>query len=183
MNESRLHPATFIGATVVLFRDDLRLGDILTLSAAVDSGAPGTTIGSAPGADTEPLERWRLQPTGSDRGCGLRGTWDPRERDGWSRQQTFHCCGLEPDASATRFGRQRVAGSRADAPSHLRVFNPQLQSKRIDPPGDDIGRQVPEWGASGYPESSVDLADSRRAALTAHHSLKIPSTKRMRMMS
>ncbi|WP_111718692.1 deoxyribodipyrimidine photo-lyase [Homoserinimonas sp. OAct 916] len=79
---------------------------------------------------------------------------------------------VDADAASNPFNWQWVAGSGADAAPYFRVFNPQLQAKKFDPQSAYIRAHVPEWGSDAYPEEIVDLDDSRRAALSAHQSLK-----------
>ena len=92
---------------------------------------------------------------------------------------------------------QWVAGCGSDAAPYFRVFNPDLQAQKFDPNGDYVRRWVPElaglpakwihqpWAApanvlhdaaltpgASYPEPIVDLATSRRAALSAWDRIK-----------
>lgn len=92
---------------------------------------------------------------------------DWREGEAW-----FWDTLVDADAASNPFNWQWVAGSGADAAPYFRVFNPELQAKKFDPQSIYILNHVPEWGSEAYPEPIVDLADSRRAALAAHQSLK-----------
>ncbi|MEO6942683.1 MAG: deoxyribodipyrimidine photo-lyase [Terrimesophilobacter sp.] len=78
---------------------------------------------------------------------------------------------VDADAASNAFNWQWVAGSGADAAPYFRVFNPELQAKKFDPQSTYIRRHVSEWGTEAYPEPIVDLAESRQAALAAHHSM------------
>ncbi|MCC5856587.1 MAG: deoxyribodipyrimidine photo-lyase [Ectothiorhodospiraceae bacterium] len=104
---------------------------------------------------------------------------------------------VDADLANNSMGWQWVQGSGADAAPYFRIFNPVRQAERFDPRGDYIRRWVPElrqlsapaihapWRASAstlrqagitlgstYPHPLVDLAESRRAALTAYQSIR-----------
>ena len=97
-------------------------------------------------------------------------------------------------------GWQWVAGSGADAAPYFRVFNPVRQGERFDKQGDYVKRWVPElaglpakyihapWTAptdvlsaanielgKTYPKPIVDLAASRKEALTRFEKIKQPA--------
>ncbi len=92
---------------------------------------------------------------------------------------------------------QWVAGCGADAAPYFRIFNPVLQSRKFDPPGDYVRRYVPElaglearhihdpWEAPAevldkagivlgktYPEPVVSLAGGRARALDAYANIR-----------
>ena len=67
---------------------------------------------------------------------------------------------------------QWVAGSGADAAPYFRVFNPVLQADKFDPQRRYIRRWVPEFDTADYPEPIVDLAQSRRDALSAYEHVR-----------
>ncbi|MET0714968.1 MAG: deoxyribodipyrimidine photo-lyase [Mycetocola sp.] len=83
-------------------------------------------------------------------------------------EQWFWDTLVDADAASNAFNWQWIAGSGADAAPYFRVFNPELQAKKFDPHGEYIRQNVPEWKTDDYPESIVDLAASRRAALAAY---------------
>lgn len=87
-------------------------------------------------------------------------------------EQWFWDTLVDADAASNPFNWQWVAGSGADAAPYFRVFNPELQAKKFDPHGLYIRRHVPEWGSDDYLPPIVDLAQSRRAALSAYQSFK-----------
>ena len=104
---------------------------------------------------------------------------------------------LDADLANNTLGWQWTAGCGADAAPYFRVFNPVRQGERFDPDGSYVRRWVPElaglpakwihqpWAApanvlhdaaltpgASYPEPIVDLATSRRAALSAWDRIK-----------
>ncbi|HWU69505.1 MAG TPA: deoxyribodipyrimidine photo-lyase [Stenotrophobium sp.] len=90
-------------------------------------------------------------------------------------------------------GWQWVAGCGADAAPYYRIFNPVLQSRKFDPQGRYLRRWLPELAAlpddvlhapwqqpallagSGYPLPIVDLAATRKRALSAYDAIRAPS--------
>jgi deoxyribodipyrimidine photo-lyase len=103
---------------------------------------------------------------------------------------------VDADLANNTLNWQWVAGSGADAAPYFRIFNPLTQSAKFDPDGEYVRRWVPELArlevphihaphaapaavlhaggvhiGSTYPAPLVDLAESRRAALAAYHSL------------
>lgn len=70
---------------------------------------------------------------------------------------------VDADAASNPFNWQWVAGSGADAAPYFRIFNPLVQQKRFDPQGLYTSRWAPDSGA----DPIVDIAESRRAALSA----------------
>jgi deoxyribodipyrimidine photo-lyase len=104
---------------------------------------------------------------------------------------------VDADLANNTLGWQWTAGCGADAAPYFRIFNPVRQGERFDPDGSYVRRWVPElqalptkwihqpWAASApvleeagiqlgetYPEPIVDLAQSRRRALTAWDEVK-----------
>jgi deoxyribodipyrimidine photo-lyase len=67
---------------------------------------------------------------------------------------------------------QWIAGSGMDAAPYFRIFNPVLQAQKFDPERRYIKRWVPEVDTAEYPGPVVDLALSRRRALSAYESTK-----------
>ncbi len=92
---------------------------------------------------------------------------DWREGEAW-----FWDTLVDVDAASNPFNWQWVAGSGADAAPYFRVFNPELQAKKFDPHSTYIRAHVPELDTEKYPPPIVDLAESRRAALAAHRTMK-----------
>lgn len=84
---------------------------------------------------------------------------------------------VDADAASNPANWQWVAGSGADAAPFFRIFNPLAQAAKFDPDGRYVSRWVPERNTAEYPEPVVDLAESRRAALAAHASLRERLTK------
>lgn len=96
---------------------------------------------------------------------------------------------VDADLANNSLGWQWVAGSGADAAPYFRIFNPVTQSQKFDPQGVYLGHWLPELKAlppalrhepwkdpsvhrqTGYPLPMVDLAQSRRSALTAYQKL------------
>lgn len=70
---------------------------------------------------------------------------------------------VDADAANNPFNWQWVAGSGADAAPYFRIFNPLVQQKRFDPQGLYTSRWAPDRGE----DPIVDIAESRRAALSA----------------
>ena len=104
---------------------------------------------------------------------------------------------VDADAASNPAGWQWVAGCGADAAPWFRVFNPVLQGEKFDPEGSYVRRYVLQlgkvparfihrpWEASPevlaaadvslgttYPRPLVDLAASRRRALSAYAAIK-----------
>ena len=52
------------------------------------------------------------------------------------------------------------------------MFNPELQAEKFDPDGAYRRRWIPELGTADYPEPMVDLAQTRRDALSAFEHVK-----------
>lgn len=84
---------------------------------------------------------------------------------------------VDADAASNPANWQWVAGSGADAAPFFRIFNPLAQAAKFDPDGRYVSRWVPERHTIEYPVPVVDLAESRRAALAAHASLRENLTK------
>ncbi|GAA1700745.1 deoxyribodipyrimidine photo-lyase [Microbacterium sediminicola] len=82
---------------------------------------------------------------------------------------------VDADAASNPFSWQWVAGSGADAAPYFRVFNPDLQARRFDPDGTYRARWLPD---GLRPAPIVDLAASRRAALTAYDRVKAAAPAR-----
>jgi len=107
---------------------------------------------------------------------------------------------LEADPASNAASWQWVAGSGADAAPYFRVFNPVRQGERFDKEGNYVKRWVPElaklpkkyihapWTApadvlaaanielgKNYPHPIVDLASSRKDALSRFEKIKLPS--------
>jgi deoxyribodipyrimidine photo-lyase len=79
---------------------------------------------------------------------------------------------VDADEASNPANWQWVAGSGADAAPYFRVFNPELQAAKFDPHREYLDRWVPERLALDYPQPIVDLAQSRRDALTAFEHVK-----------
>jgi deoxyribodipyrimidine photo-lyase len=104
---------------------------------------------------------------------------------------------VDADLANNTLGWQWTAGCGADAAPFFRIFNPARQGERFDPDGSYVHRWVPElaalppkwiqrpWTAPAdllhdagivlgehYPSPIVDLADSRKAALSAWDRIK-----------
>jgi len=87
-------------------------------------------------------------------------------------EQWFWDTLVDADPASNAFNWQWVAGSGADAAPYFRVFNPELQATKFDPNNEYVRQNVPEWGTDAYPESIVDLGETRRAALAAYEHVK-----------
>jgi deoxyribodipyrimidine photo-lyase len=90
---------------------------------------------------------------------------------------------LDGDSAANNGGWQWSAGTGTDAQPYFRIFNPILQSRRFDPPGDYLRRWLPELAGlaapaihapwelpsppAGYPAPIVHHAAARARALAA----------------
>ena len=160
--------------------------DLATRNYRADFDAfPWTT----PGEDE--LDRWRHGRTGIPIvDAGMRQLW----RTGWMHnrvrmitasfltknlqidwrtgEEWFWDTLVDADEASNAASWQWVAGSGADAAPYFRVFNPELQAKKFDPRGEYVHRWVPEAGTDEYPESMVDLRESRQAALDAYEAVK-----------
>ncbi len=104
---------------------------------------------------------------------------------------------IDANLANNTMGWQWTAGCGADAAPFFRIFNPVRQGERFDPDGDYVRQWVPElkrlpnkwihqpWEApplvlhdadirlgKNYPEPIVDLAETRRAALSIWNELK-----------
>ena len=104
---------------------------------------------------------------------------------------------LDADLANNTLGWQWTAGCGVDAAPYFRVFNPVRQGERFDPDGSYVRRWVPElaqlpakwihqpWSAppkvlteagvspgETYPTPVVDLAESRKAALSAWEQIR-----------
>ncbi|WP_433875511.1 cryptochrome/photolyase family protein [Sinomonas atrocyanea] len=78
---------------------------------------------------------------------------------------------VDADAASNPFNWQWVAGSGADAAPFFRIFNPRTQGKKFDRDGAYARAWIPELGSADYPQESVDLAETRAAALDEYRSL------------
>ncbi len=87
-------------------------------------------------------------------------------------EQWFWDCLVDADEANNPANWQWVAGSGMDAAPYFRVFNPVLQATKFDPDGTYVSRWVPEVDTDEYPEPIVDLAQSRRDALSAYEHVK-----------
>jgi deoxyribodipyrimidine photo-lyase len=74
---------------------------------------------------------------------------------------------VDADEASNPGNWQWVAGSGADAAPYFRIFNPERQASQFDPDGVYLDRWVPDRFDVDYPAPIVDLAQSRRDALTA----------------
>ncbi|CAN5453039.1 deoxyribodipyrimidine photo-lyase [soil metagenome] len=83
-------------------------------------------------------------------------------------EQWFWDTLVDADEASNPANWQWVAGSGADAAPYFRVFNPELQAAKFDPDGVYLDRWVPERLSAEYPAPIVDLAQSRREALSAY---------------
>lgn len=92
---------------------------------------------------------------------------DWREGEAW-----FWDTLVDADAASNPFNWQWVAGSGADAAPYFRIFNPELQAKKVDPDAIYIRANIEEWGTGSYPDPVVDLGRSRAAALAAYDTLR-----------
>ena len=84
-------------------------------------------------------------------------------------EQWFWHTLVDADEASNPANWQWVAGSGADAAPYFRVFNPVLQADKFDATGEYRARWLT---APEYPEPIVDLAQSRRDALTAYDVVK-----------
>jgi Deoxyribodipyrimidine photolyase len=123
------------------------------MPACANSGRPATCTTGAHGhrelLDQEPAHRLEV---------GERWFWDTL---------------VDADEASNPGNWQWVAGSGADAAPYFRVFNPELQAAKFDPRGEYLDRWVPERLGLGYPDPIVDLARSRRDALTAYEHVTV----------
>lgn len=87
-------------------------------------------------------------------------------------EQWFWDCLVDADEANNPANWQWVAGSGMDAAPYFRVFNPILQASKFDADGTYVSRWVPEHDTAEYPEPIVDLAQSRRDALSAYEHVK-----------
>lgn len=112
-------------------------------------------------------------------------------------EQWFWDCLVDADPASNAASWQWVAGSGADAAPYFRVFNPVLQGEKFDKKGAYVRHYCPElrflpdkylhqpWTApahelskarvvigGNYPAPMVDLAESRKRALSAFATLK-----------
>lgn len=95
---------------------------------------------------------------------------------------------IDADLASNQHGWQWVAGCGTDAAPYFRIFNPVLQGKKFDPPGDYIRRHVPELAGLGaseihepwllgeppecYPAPLVDHAEERRESLARYQEIR-----------
>jgi len=82
-------------------------------------------------------------------------------------EQWFWDTLVDADLACNTANWQWVAGSGADAAPYFRVFNPQLQAKKLDPSGTYVARYAPLAA-----EPVVDLKESRQAALESYNHMK-----------
>ncbi|CAN5276699.1 deoxyribodipyrimidine photo-lyase [soil metagenome] len=87
-------------------------------------------------------------------------------------EQWFWDTLVDADEASNPGNWQWVAGSGADAAPYFRVFNPVLQAAKFDPESRYLRRWLPELGTPDYPHPVVDLAATRRAALTAYEQVR-----------
>jgi deoxyribodipyrimidine photo-lyase len=87
-------------------------------------------------------------------------------------EQWFWDTLVDADEASNPGNWQWVAGSGADAAPYFRVFNPELQAAKFDRDAEYLDRWLPERLSPEYPEPIVDLARSRRDALTAFEHVK-----------
>ncbi len=89
---------------------------------------------------------------------------------------------VDADLASNSLGWQWTAGCGVDAAPYFRIFSPPRQTERFDPQGDYIKKWVPELADANkhflmyglpnsetgiaYPEPVIDLAESRKAALS-----------------
>jgi deoxyribodipyrimidine photo-lyase len=93
-------------------------------------------------------------------------------------EQWFWDTLVDADEASNPANWQWVAGSGADAAPYFRVFNPELQAAKFDPNGEYLDRWVPERLGLDYPAPIVDLAQSRRDALTAFEHVQAAASAR-----
>jgi len=82
---------------------------------------------------------------------------------------------VDADEASNPGNWQWVAGSGADAAPYFRVFNPVLQADKFDKNRRYIRRWVPEFESPEYVQPIVDLAQSRKDALSAYEAVKAAS--------
>jgi deoxyribodipyrimidine photo-lyase len=70
---------------------------------------------------------------------------------------------VDGDLASNNHGWQWVAGTGTDSTPYLRIFNPELQSRRFDPDGSYIRRWIP--ALSGLGDSSVHAPTQRRGVV------------------
>jgi deoxyribodipyrimidine photolyase len=158
------------GATIVWFRQDLRLRDNPALHAAVATGTP-----------VIPVYIWSPEEEG-DWAPGAASRWwlhhslaaldqDLRERG--SRLILAH--GRAADVLkklAANTGATAVHWNRRyepDAAPYFRIFNPETQAERFDPDNRYIDAWVPKEGCA---KPVVDLKQTREAALDAYVTMR-----------
>jgi deoxyribodipyrimidine photo-lyase len=91
----------------------------------------------------------------------------------WRRgEQWFWDTLVDADDANNPFNWQWIAGSGADAAPYFRIFNPERQLERFDPDLHYVRRWAPEYLEGPVPEPIVDLADTRRQALSAYDAVK-----------
>lgn len=87
-------------------------------------------------------------------------------------EQWFWDTLVDADEASNPGNWQWVAGSGADAAPYFRVFNPELQVAKFDPNAEYLDRWVPERLGPEYPGPIVELAQSRRDALSAFEHMR-----------
>lgn len=75
---------------------------------------------------------------------------------------------VDADLASNTLGWQWVAGCGVDAAPYFRIFNPETQAKKFDPEGAYVRRWL---GDDLRPAPIVDLAESRREALSRYRAL------------
>lgn len=144
-----------------------------------------------PGLDPERLDAWQHGETGVPLvDAGMRELWHTGYMHNRVRmvvasflvknllidwrlgEQWFWDTLVDADEANNPFNWQWVAGSGADAAPYFRVFNPELQAKKFDRDGAYVRR----WAADAPTTPIVDLAESRKAALSAYDEVKHAAT-------
>ena len=75
---------------------------------------------------------------------------------------------LDYELSSNNGGWQWAAGSGCDAAPYFRIFNPYLQTQKVDPDLKYVTKWVPEHASSDYPAPIVDHSTARDRTLQAY---------------